>query len=149
MSSAASSATSSALAALYNHASPSKLAGPTQSGQSLDMQFLNMLMTELQNEDPTNPVDSTTMLAQQAQFESLTQMQDLNTNLSALIAMQSVSQATALIGTTVVGTNASGGSVTGQVAGIQFQNGTPVLQVAPQGSTTTVPVQLSTVTSVY
>ncbi len=137
------------LASLYNNASPSQLQGSTQSASSLNKEFLQMLMTELQNQDPTNPVDSTTMLAQQAQFESLSQMQDLNTNISALIAMQSVSQATTLIGLTVVGTS-NGTAVTGQVTGIQFQNGTPVLEVNPgNGATTTVPVQLSNVTSVY
>jgi len=144
-----SSAVPSALASLYNNAGPSQLAAPTQSAGNLDNEFLNMLMTELQNQDPTNPVDSTTMLAQQAQFESLSQMQDLNTNLSALIAMQSVSQATTLIGETVVGTS-NGGTVTGPVVGIQFTNGTPVLQVQPSATaSTTVPVQLSDVTAVY
>jgi flagellar basal-body rod modification protein FlgD len=125
------------------------LSGGTQSAGNLDNEFLQMLMTELQNQDPTNPVDSTTMLAQQAQFESLSQMQDLNTNLTALIDMQSVSQATTLIGETVVGTS-GGTSVTGQVVGIQFQNGTPVLQVqASAKSTTTTPVQLADVTAIY
>jgi len=144
-----SSAASSALASLYNNASPSTLSGGTQSAGNLDNEFLQMLMTELQNQDPTNPVDSTTMLAQQAQFESLSQMQDLNTNLTALIDMQSVSQATTLIGETVVGTS-GGTSVTGQVVGIQFQNGTPVLQVqASAKSTTTTPVQLADVTAIY
>lgn len=141
-------AVSPALAALTNNASPSQLTGSVQSAANLDKEFLNMLMTELQNQDPTNPVDSTSMLAQQAQFESLSQMQDLNTNLSSLIAMQSVSQATTLIGLTVAGSS-NGTAVTGQVVGIQFQNGVPVLQVAPTGSATTVPVQLSNVTSVY
>lgn len=145
-----SSAASSALASLYNNASPSTLSGSSvKSAGNLDNEFLQMLMTELQNQDPTNPVDSTTMLAQQAQFESLSQMQDLNTNLTALIDMQSVSQATTLVGLTVVGT--SGGTpVTGQVVGIQFQNGTPVLQVnTGKGAATTSPVQLADVTAIY
>jgi len=144
-----SSAASSALASLYNNASPSHLANTPQTAANLDNMFLTLLTTELKNQDPTNPVDSTSMLAQQAQFESLSQMQDLNTNISALIALQGVSQATGLIGMTIVGTS-NGTAVTGQVAGIQFVNGTPVLQVNPGGgSTTTVPVQLSNVSSVY
>jgi flagellar basal-body rod modification protein FlgD len=143
-----SSSASTALSSLYNNASPSSIASTT-SPANLDNEFLTMLMTELQNQDPIDPVDSTTMLAQQAQFESLSQMQDLNTNLSALIAMNSVSQATALIGQTIVGASSTGAAVTGQVVGIQFTNGTPVLQVEVSGSSTSVPVQLSTVTSIY
>jgi flagellar basal-body rod modification protein FlgD len=135
---------------LYNNASPSQLTNTPQTAGNLDNEFLQLLTTELKNQDPTNPVDSTQMLAQQAQFESLSQMQDLNTNISALIALQGVSQATSLIGETIVGTSSTGAAVTGQVAGIQFVNGTPVLQVNTGGaSTTTVPVQLSNVTSVY
>jgi flagellar basal-body rod modification protein FlgD len=145
-----SSAASSALAALYNNASPSTLSGSTQSAGNLDSEFLTMLMTELANQDPTNPVDSTTMLAQQAQFESLSQMQDLNTNLTALIDMQSVSQATSLINQTIVGTTSTGAAITGPVVGIQFQNGTAVLQVNANGnSATTTPVQLANVTEIY
>jgi len=136
-----------ALAALYNNASPSTLSSGLQSSQNLDNEFLTMLTTELQNQDPTNPVDSTNMLAQQAQFESLSQMQNLNTNLTSLIAMQSVSQATTLIGQSITGT-ANGANVSGTVTGITFSNGTPVLQVNTGGSTT-VPVQLSNVASVF
>lgn len=146
-SAAASGSAGSALAALYNNASSSTLAGGTQNAASLDNQFLTMLMTELQNQDPTNPVDSTSMLAQQAQFESLSQMQNLNTNLTALIAMQSVSQATTLIGQTITGTS-NGANVTGVVSGITFENGTPVLQVNTGGSNA-VSVQLSNVSSVF
>ncbi|HTB22099.1 MAG TPA: flagellar hook capping FlgD N-terminal domain-containing protein [bacterium] len=139
-----------ALAALYNNASPSQLPSTTQSAGNLDNEFLNMLMTELQNQDPTNPVDSTTMLAQQAQFESLSQMQNLNTNLTALIDMQSVSQATSLINQTIVGTTSTGAAITGPVVGIQFNNGTAVLQVNAGGnSPTTTPVQLANVTEIY
>lgn len=145
-----SSASTSALASLYNNASSSTLAGKTQGATSLDSEFLNMLMTELQNQDPTNPVDSTTMLAQQAQFESLSQMQDLNTNLTALIDMQSISQATSLINQTIVATTSTGAAITGPVVGIQFQNGTAVLQVNANGnSATTTPVQLANVTEIY
>jgi flagellar basal-body rod modification protein FlgD len=145
-----SSASASALASLYNNASPSQLPNTSQSSANLDSEFLNMLMTELQNQDPTNPVDSTTMLAQQAQFESLSQMQDLNTNLTALIDMQSVSQATSLINQTIVGTTSSGTAITGPVVGIQFDNGTAVLQVNANGnSASTTPVQLANVTEIY
>jgi len=145
------SSTSSGLAALYNNASSSQLAPATQTATSLDQEFLQMLMTELQNEDPTNPVDSTTMLAQQAQFESLAQMQDLNTNLTTLTAMQSISQATSLIGHTVAGTDSNGKTVTDAVvSGINFVNGAAVLQLtigtAPNTSTDT--MSLSGVTSV-
>ena len=141
------SAVTNPLSSLVNNASPSTLPSTSQTAGNLQNEFLQMLMTELQNQDPTNPVDSTSMLAQQAQFESLSQMQNLNTNLTALIAMQSVSQATTLIGQTITGTS-NGANVTGVVSGITFQNGTPVLQVNTGGGNA-VEVQLSNVSSVF
>jgi len=143
--------TSSSLAALYNNASSSTLTtSTTTSAADLDQEFLQMLMTELQNEDPTNPVDSTTMLAQQAQFESLAQMQDLNTNLTTLAAMQSTSQAVGLIGQTVTGSDTGGATVTGLITGVKFVSGTAELQltIGSGSSATTDTMTLADVTSI-
>ena len=127
---------------LVNNPSPSTLQPSTQNAQSLQNEFLQMLLTELQNQDPTQPVDDTQMIAQQAQFSSLQEMQNLNTNLVSLMAMQNVSQATGMIGHTVVGTDAKGNPLTGTVTGISFSSGTPVLQI---GNAT---MNLSSVTSI-
>jgi len=42
-------------------------------------QFLQLLLTQLSNQDPLNPMDSTESIAQLAQFSSLEQMSNLNT----------------------------------------------------------------------
>jgi flagellar basal-body rod modification protein FlgD len=121
---------------------------PTQTASQLNTEFLTLLMAQLQNQDPTNPVDDTQMLSQQAQISSLQQMQSLNSNFVAMMAMQNVAQATNMIGHTVTGTDAnSGATVSGQVTGISFSSGTPVLNVTTaSGSVST--VDLSTVTQV-
>jgi len=93
------------------------------------MEFLKLLMTQLKAQDPTAPFDSQQMLAQQAQFASLEQMQNLNTNLMTLLAMQNVSQATNLLGRTVTGVNEAGQSVNGTVSGIAFSEGVSILTV--------------------
>ena len=92
-----------------------------------------MFMTQLKNQDPSQPVDSTQMLAQQAQFASLEQMQNLNTNLVTLLAMQNVSQATSLIGKTASGKDSVGNLVTGNVVGISFDGGTSTLKIDTGG----------------
>jgi flagellar basal-body rod modification protein FlgD len=133
-----------------NAASSGQLSSSTQSAQQLKDEFLQMLMAQLKNQDPTNPVDSTQMLSQQAQFSALEQMQNLNTNFVSLMAMQNVSQATNLIGRTVTG--AADGSapnaapVSGVVTGVSFANGSPVLTVNVSG--TAVQMSLSNVTQV-
>lgn len=126
--------------------SPNTLQVDTKS-KDYKMEFLNLLLTQMKNQDPTNPVDSTEMLAQQAQFASLEQMQNLNTNLATLLAMQNVSQATNLIGKTVTGKDETGMAVNGPVTGISFSDGVTVLKVNVGGGATKI-VKLPDVTEV-
>jgi len=63
--------------------------------------FLNLLITQLQNQDPLNPTDSTEFTAQLAQFRSLEQLGNVNDNLKQLQNFQASinnSQAVSLIG---------------------------------------------------
>lgn len=63
--------------------------------------FLNLLIAQLQNQDPLNPTDSTEFTAQLAQFSSLEQLGNVNQNLMELKDFQASinnSQAVSLIG---------------------------------------------------
>jgi flagellar basal-body rod modification protein FlgD len=63
--------------------------------------FLNLLITQLQNQDPLNPTDSVEFTAQLAQFSSLEQLANVNGNLVELKNFQASinnSQAVSLIG---------------------------------------------------
>jgi len=63
--------------------------------------FLSLLITQLQNQDPLNPTDSTEFTAQLAQFSSLEQLGNVNENLKQLQDFQASinnSQAVSLIG---------------------------------------------------
>lgn len=63
--------------------------------------FLKLLVTQLQNQDPLNPADSTEFTAQLAQFSSLEQLSNINQNLETLNLFQSSinnAQAVSLIG---------------------------------------------------
>jgi flagellar basal-body rod modification protein FlgD len=74
--------------------------------------FLKMLIAQLQNQDPLNPLQGADFAAQLAQFSSLDQLTQVNTQLSALTASLSStnnSQVVGLIGNTVV---ANGNSIT-------------------------------------
>jgi flagellar basal-body rod modification protein FlgD len=46
--------------------------------------FLKLMTTQLQQQDPTSPVDSKEMLAQLAQFQSLGGISDVNTTLQEI-----------------------------------------------------------------
>lgn len=63
--------------------------------------FLHLLVTQLQNQDPLNPSDSTEFTAQLATFSSLEELQNINTTLAGVNTSQSIltnSQAVDYIG---------------------------------------------------
>ncbi|MDD3158574.1 flagellar hook capping FlgD N-terminal domain-containing protein [Anaeromusa sp.] len=82
-------------------------AGGTDSLSTVDS-FLKILASELQNQDPTEPVSNTEYVAQLAQFNSLQQMSALNGSMSKF-------QAYSLIGMEVsyTATDSSGNPVSG------------------------------------
>lgn len=61
------------------------VAGATKDGGEVDkLSFLRLLVTELKNQNPMDPIDNREFLAQLAQFNSLEQMQNLNAQLEGL-----------------------------------------------------------------
>ena len=48
--------------------------------------FLQLLVTQLQNQDPTNPADSTQFVTQLAQFQTMEQSLNQGTDISAIRA---------------------------------------------------------------
>jgi flagellar basal-body rod modification protein FlgD len=77
--------------------------------------FISLLVTELQNQDPTQPMDSSQIVSQLATISEVGQAVQTNTNLTSLLTATSLSQAEQLIGKTVT---SSDGSVSGQVASV-------------------------------
>ncbi len=68
-------------------------------------EFLNLLVTQLKNQDPLNPSDPTEFTAQLAQYSSLEQLYNLNESMGAFEAVQGESErlsALSLIGKNVV-----------------------------------------------
>jgi len=81
-------------------------------------EFFKMLIAQLQNQDPLNPMDGTDFTAQLAQFSSLEQLTNVNSNLEAVTAYQKLMsgvQAVSLIGKEITAegntVKASGSSV--------------------------------------
>lgn len=50
--------------------------------------FLQLLVTQLQNQDPSNPMEDKEFIAQMATFSSLEQMVNMNTTMSSFIDLQ-------------------------------------------------------------
>ena len=86
--------------------SKSVAAGPSATQPSVlgKDDFLNLLISQMQNQDPLNPTDSVEFTAQLAQFSSLEQLGNVNDNLVELKNFQASnnnSQAISLIGKTI------------------------------------------------
>lgn len=88
--------------------------------------FLNLLVTQLKNQDPLDPQDSSAFVAELAQFSSLEQMANLNKSMNTILELS----VTGAIGRTVtLLDSATGNSVTGVVEGITYYADGPAVKV--------------------
>ncbi len=93
--------------------------------------FLQLLTTELQNQDPTQPQDPTQSVTQLAQMSALQYQEQLSTSFQNFQSNFGVMQAASLIGkqaTVSVGSSSTSGNssnVTGTIQSVEVQNGQP------------------------
>lgn len=89
--------------------------------------FLQLLITQLKNQDPLNPEDSSQFVAQLAQFSSVEQMTQMNQGLETVLE----NSATSLIGqtVTVADSTTQSGFASGTVSGIVYYANGPAVQV--------------------
>lgn len=63
--------------------------------------FLKLLIAQMQNQDPTDPMDATEQVSQLATFSQVEQTIETNKNLESLIQSSMLSQAGTIVGKTV------------------------------------------------
>ena len=101
--------------------------------------FLNLLVTQLKNQNPDNPSDPTAFMTEIAQLTSV----QSQTNLAA--EEQTVA-ADSMLGQSVTGTNSNGSQVTGVVTSVLLPStGGPELELAGQTGT----LSLAQISQVY
>jgi flagellar basal-body rod modification protein FlgD len=88
--------------------------------------FLRLLVTQLENQDPTSPLDDKEFIAQMAQFSTLEQMTQMNTTLSNLIINNKLNLSYSLLGKNVEVLDSTTGEIeSGVVSEVSFGDGTP------------------------
>jgi flagellar basal-body rod modification protein FlgD len=93
-------------------------AGATSSAGDVDYQsFLKLLVAQMKNQDPTNPMDSTQYVAQLAQFSTVEQSIQANKKLTELLQVSAISQANSILGRTVTSAD---GATTGVVEQVKL-----------------------------
>ncbi len=93
--------------------------------------FLKLLITQLQNQDPTNPLDSDQLLSQISELRGLQASIELQTALEGLTLSQQLNSSTNFIGKTVTG-SVGDDVVSGEVTGVQVRDGNAFLRVDGQ-----------------
>jgi flagellar basal-body rod modification protein FlgD len=68
------------------------------SASDIQMDYMKLLVTQLQNQNPLEPLDNKDMTAQLAQFSQLQQMEGLNSSFSKVLESVQRSYASSLIG---------------------------------------------------
>jgi flagellar basal-body rod modification protein FlgD len=128
-------------------------ATPANVGIS-ETQFLQILLTQLQFQDPLKPVDNTEFVAQLAQFSALQINQEVSDEINTSLTVQAGQQAIGLLGKKVTvnstSTGSTNGTATGTVSAVTFTStGDAQLSVTTTGSSTPLTsIELSDVTQV-
>ena len=108
-----SSSTTSSSSSTTSSSAASQAGGATLGKQD----FLKLLITQMRNQDPLNPLDQNQFLAQTAQFTSLENLQNISQQLSDMKTLaqgQSLTQGASLLGKTAA---ASGRDVSVDISG--------------------------------
>ena len=102
----------------------------TDALQSLDVNdFLKLMISELQNQDPLNPMDNSQLLQQISQMREIAATGDMTSTLQAVLLGQNVSSGSALIGKEVSALTDAGDTVTGTVDKVNIAGGDVTLQI--------------------
>ena len=91
--------------------------------------FLKLLTTQLQHQDPLNPMEDSEFMGQMAQFSTLEQITNMATANTAMADNLTFSKSVSLIGRTVTYQDAEEQTHTGKVERVTTTDGKPALTV--------------------
>lgn len=98
-------------------------------GSLTSTDFLQLLVAQITNQDPLNPVSSSQFMSQTAELSTLEQITSLSQETAQMSSANQMGAAIQAIGKTVSGTSDAGSSVTGQVTGVEETSNGPLLEV--------------------
>lgn len=101
--------------------------------EKLDLnKFVQLLVAEMQAQDPLNPMSNEEILSQISQIRSIAATTRLTTTLEGVLLGQSMATASSLIGQQVTGLDLNGGKVTGVVERVTVERNTALLHIGGQ-----------------
>lgn len=124
------SATSTASAAATGTTGSAAAKSVTAGGNLGKDEFLKLLTTQLQHQDPMNPTDDMSFIGQMAQFSALEQTSNMASALERYGTSQQVAQSIGLIGRNVDAQDDEGSAVSGVVDAVTISgSGGTVLSI--------------------
>jgi flagellar basal-body rod modification protein FlgD len=109
--------------------------------------FLRILTSQLNYQDPLKPMDPQQFISQLAQFTSLQQTQEMNDKMSSLLSGQGTMQSVSLLGKKV-DLNDGSGVRTGTISAVSFASGEPRLSVTLTVGTVLSEIPLSSIVTI-
>ncbi len=110
---------------IRSNTSTSTSSANSLQGKGLDdvdvSQFLNLMITELQNQDPLNPTDNAALMQQVGQLRSISANDKLVSTLTGFSTTQELTTASSLIGKTVKGLDSASKDVNGKVTSVSVK----------------------------
>lgn len=96
--------------------------------------FMSLLVTQLQNQDPSSPMDTTEMINQTTQLAMMEKLNMLSSNAEESFSLNMRSSAADLLGREVTYSLPDGGTTAGTVSSVSYSG--PVPQVMVDGKWT-------------
>ena len=84
-------------------------------------QFLQLMISELTNQDPLNPMDNTQLVQQIGELRSIAASDQLTTTLQSLQTQQSLTTASSLIGKHVTALDTNNENITGTISSVSVE----------------------------
>lgn len=94
----------------------------TATGAVQSDEFMLLLLTELRNQNPLEPMQDKDLMAQITQINSLQELQKINTNLESANRSNQLTEAASLIGKVVKVAQDDDSTLTGVVTGVSMVN---------------------------
>lgn len=106
-------------------AAPTRAPKQTMDG---DM-FMQLLVIQLKNQDPSAPMDTNAMMAQTTQLSEMQKLTDIASNSTQDFSLQMRTAAAALIGKSVNYTGTDGSAATGIATAVSYSGSVPQVTV--------------------
>jgi flagellar basal-body rod modification protein FlgD len=84
--------------------------------------FIKMMITQLQNQDPLEPAKNDQLLAQMSQISQLQSSTSLNESLKSMVLQNQIGSASSLIGKSVQGMAADNSTINGTVTSVKVES---------------------------